>query len=72
MDVVDRYIVGRDDNIVHVDFGHEPDPPTPTFPGAGSLRVAAVLSDLSAAIAPELATTTVLCGKRNSNSACSA
>ena len=57
MNVVDRYIVGRDDNIVHVDFEHEPDPPTPTFPGAGSLRVAAVLSDLNAAIAPELATT---------------
>ena len=57
MDVVDRYIVGRDDNVVHVDFGHEPDPPTPTFPGAGSLRVAAVLSDGAAAIAPELATT---------------
>lgn len=57
MDVVDRYIVGRDDNVVHVDFRHEPDPPTPTFPGAGSLHVAAVLSDVTAAIAPELATT---------------
>ena len=57
MDVVDRYIVGRDDNVVHVDFEREPDPPTPTFPGAGSLRVAAVLSDVTAAIAPELAMT---------------
>jgi hypothetical protein len=56
MGVVSRYIVGRDDNVVHVDFEREPDPPTPTFPGAGSLRVAAVLSDVTAAT-PELATT---------------
>lgn len=56
MGVVGRYIVGRDDNIVHVDFEREPDPPTPTFPGAGSLRAAAVLSDVTTAT-PELATT---------------
>jgi hypothetical protein len=47
MSVVDRYIVGRDDNVVHVDFGREPDPPAPRFPGAGSLRAATVLSDAS-------------------------
>jgi hypothetical protein len=53
MGVVDRYIVGRNDNVVHVDFGHEPDPPAPRFPGAGSLRVATVLSDVSDVLAPD-------------------
>lgn len=33
-----RYIIARDDNVVLVDFRHEPDPPAPTFPGAGALR----------------------------------
>jgi hypothetical protein len=50
MNVVDRYVVGREDNVFHVDFGHEPDPPPP-FPGAGSLRLATVLSDASDASA---------------------
>jgi hypothetical protein len=54
MGVVDRYIVGRDDNVVHVDFGHEPDPPAPRFPGAGALRAATVLSDASDALPPNL------------------
>jgi hypothetical protein len=53
MGVVGQYIVGRDDNVVHVDFGHEPDPPAPRFPGAGSLRVAAILSDVSDVFAPD-------------------
>ena len=53
MGVVDRYVVGRDDNVVHVDFGHEPDPPAPRFPGAGSLRVATVLSYVSDVLAPD-------------------
>ncbi len=57
MGVFGRYIVGRDDNVVHVDFKHEPDPPTPTFPGAGSLRIAAVLNDETVTIAPELVKT---------------
>jgi hypothetical protein len=47
MGVVERYIVGRDDNVIHVDFGREPDPPAPRFPGAGSLRAATVLNDAS-------------------------
>lgn len=55
--VVGQYIVGRDGNIVHVDFGHEPDPPAPRFPGAGSLRFATELNDASDALALELATT---------------
>ena len=34
----DRYVVGRDRNVVLVDFGRRPDPPAPRFPGAGALR----------------------------------
>jgi hypothetical protein len=51
MDVIDRYVVGRDDNVIHVDFGQEPDPPAPRFPGAASSRVATVLSDTGDAFA---------------------
>lgn len=51
MNVVDRYVVAREDNVFHVDFGYEPDPPPPPFPGAGSLRLATVLSDASDASA---------------------
>jgi len=57
MGIIDRYVVRRDDNVVHVNFEHEPDPPAPRFPGASSLRVAAVLNDMTVAIAPEMATT---------------
>jgi hypothetical protein len=32
------YVVAREANIVRVDFGREPDPPAPRFPGAGALR----------------------------------
>jgi hypothetical protein len=53
MDVVDRYIVWRDNNVVHVDFERKLDPPTPTFPGVSSLRVATVLSDVSDVLAPD-------------------
>ena len=34
------YVVERDSNIVRVDFGREPDPPAPKFPGAGALHEA--------------------------------
>ena len=37
---VDRYVVGQHDNVFHVDFRHEPDPPPRPFRGAGSLRFA--------------------------------
>lgn len=57
MGVVDRYVVGRCDNVLNVDFEREPDPPTPPFPGAGSLRFANVLSDVCDTLAPELAKT---------------
>jgi hypothetical protein len=53
MGVVGQFIVGRDGNIVQFDFGHEPDPPAPRFPGASSLRTAAVLSDVSDMLAPD-------------------
>lgn len=33
-----RYIIGRECNVVLVNFRKEPDPPTPTFPGAAALR----------------------------------
>ena len=29
-----RYVVRRDNNVLQVDFGREPDPPAPRFPGA--------------------------------------
>jgi hypothetical protein len=34
----DRYIIGRENNVVRVDFDRRPDPPNPQFPGAGALR----------------------------------
>jgi hypothetical protein len=37
--VIDRYVIGRENNVVVVDF-RRPDPPTPKFPGAGALRAA--------------------------------
>lgn len=33
-----RYIIGREHNIVRVDFARESDPPAPKFPGANGLR----------------------------------
>ena len=49
MSVVDRYVVGQHDN-VNVDFRHEPDPPPRPFPGAGSLRFAAVSNEVGDAL----------------------
>lgn len=37
-------VIGRDSNIVRVDFTREPDPPAPRFPGAAGLRMAAELA----------------------------
>jgi hypothetical protein len=31
-------VVARESNVVHVDFGRQPDPPAPRFPGAAGLR----------------------------------
>ena len=41
MNTCNRYVIGREHNVVHVDFGREPDPPAPKFPGAAALRVIA-------------------------------
>ncbi len=38
IDTVDRRVIARQDNVVRVDFGREPDPPAPRFPGATGLR----------------------------------
>jgi hypothetical protein len=38
MTACNRYVVGREHNVVHVDFGRKPDPPAPEFPGAAALR----------------------------------
>jgi hypothetical protein len=35
---VNGRVIGREDNIVLVDFGREPNPPAPRFPGASGLR----------------------------------
>jgi hypothetical protein len=32
------HIIGRENNVVRVDFGREADPPAPKFPGANGLR----------------------------------
>jgi hypothetical protein len=31
-------VIGREDNVVLVDFTRKPDPPAPKFPGANALR----------------------------------
>jgi hypothetical protein len=33
-----RFVIGRENNVVRVDFSREPDPPAPKFPGATGLR----------------------------------
>lgn len=33
-------LLGRDGNVLRVDFSRKPEPPSPTFPGAGALRIA--------------------------------
>lgn len=38
---LDRYVIGRDQNVVRVNFARDPEPPTPPFPGAGALRLRA-------------------------------
>ena len=33
-----RFVIGRENNVVRVDFSRDPDPPAPKFPGANGLR----------------------------------
>ena len=35
---LDRYVIGREQNVVRVNFAPDPEPPTPPFPGSGALR----------------------------------
>ena len=40
LSVIDRYVIGRESNVVLVDFRRDPDePPAPYFPGANGLRL---------------------------------
>jgi hypothetical protein len=33
-----RLVIGRENNVLRVDFSRDPDPPAPRFPGASGLR----------------------------------
>jgi hypothetical protein len=33
-----QHVLGRESNVIRVDFSRRPDPPPPNFPGAGALR----------------------------------
>lgn len=39
MSLSDWCVIGRENNIVVVDFRRKPDPPAPRFPGGNALRV---------------------------------
>jgi hypothetical protein len=39
MDLANRYVVARENNVLLVDFRRKPDQPAPRFPGAGALRI---------------------------------
>jgi hypothetical protein len=54
--IVERYVVCRNNNVVYVDFEREPDPPAPTFPGAGSLRFSDAVDDLGEGRGLQMAT----------------
>ena len=45
------YVVERDGNVLRVDFGREPDPPAPKFPGAGALHEAPMSDNAEPALA---------------------
>jgi hypothetical protein len=38
MDKASRYVIAREDNVVHDDFDRDSRPPRPPFPGAAALR----------------------------------
>jgi hypothetical protein len=38
MDRASRYVIAREDNVVHVDFDRVSRPPRPPFPDAAALR----------------------------------
>jgi hypothetical protein len=45
------YVVEGESNIIRVDFGREPDPPAPKFPGAGALHEAPMNDSAEPALA---------------------
>jgi len=51
-DFVDRYVIGRESNVLRVDFHPEREPPAPRFPGAGALRYQQPFSESVDAVAP--------------------
>jgi len=51
-DCIDRFVIGRESNVLRVDFHREPDPPAPRFPGAGALRYREPFSELIEAVVP--------------------
>jgi len=51
---LDRYVIGREQNVVRVNFAPDPEPPTPPFPGAGALRFCAGAPPPDVFVAPGL------------------
>ena len=48
-DMLDHYVIGRDRNVVRVNFAREPEPPPPPpFPGAGAMRACVWQSSINA------------------------
>jgi hypothetical protein len=46
MSTINSRVIGREHNVVQVDFRPQPDPPAPEFPGAGALRPAQMLGEI--------------------------
>jgi hypothetical protein len=55
MNGTDRYVIGRESNVLRVDFHREPEQPPPRFPrfpGAGALRYQEPFSERVDAVTP--------------------
>jgi len=64
MDGVDRYVIGRESNVLRVDFHREPEQPPPRFPrfpGAGALRYQEPFSERVDAVTPVYAASRQRC-----------
>ena len=46
MSTINNRVVGREHNVVRVDFRRDPDPPAPKFPGSGALRAEHTLREI--------------------------
>jgi hypothetical protein len=60
--IVDRYVIGRDRNVIRVDFQTKPEPPAPKFPGASALRNDGQDLELSLPTHPQLRGGTMIKG----------